>query len=321
MMLAMLAALTAGACAATAALWALGFAGGNGATARLQALRGEHPLTNQRDDGGTRVSLRKRANVNLAGITVVSANIATNWAKDLERAGLTLNVKEFFIVRLVVGLVLAAVVALLVPFPILALPAAGLGFYVVGFWIKMRIGKRKKKLEHQLVELLQMMSSGLRAGFGFIQAMESASAQIPDPLQTEVRRTLRDISVGATVEQALDGLNTRVDSSDFDIVITAILIQRQVGGNLAEILENVAHTMRERERIRGEIQTLTSQQRLTGYVIGGIPVALFGVFMVISPDFTSKLFTDPFGRMLLGAALAMEFLGFMVIRKIVNIEV
>lgn len=320
-MLAILAALTAGACAGSAALWALGFANTNGATARLQALRGEHPLQGQRDEPGAGISLRKRANVNLAGITVVSANIATNWAKDLERAGLTLNVKEYFIVRLVVGLVLAAIVAIVVPFLILAIPALALGFFVVGFWIKMRIGSRKKKLEHQLVELLQMMSSGLRAGFGFSQAMESASNQIPDPLQTEIKRALRDISVGATVEQSLEALNIRVGSSDFDIVITAILIQRQVGGNLAEILENVAHTMRERERIRGEIQTLTSQQRLTGYVIGGIPVGLFVVFMFVNPEFTKLLFTDPFGRLLLGGAMVMEFMGFMVIRKIVNIEV
>jgi tight adherence protein B len=321
MMLAILAALTAGACAGSAALWVLGFAGANGATARLQALRGEHPLQSQNDAPGTGISLRKRANVNLAGFTVVSANISANWAKDLERAGLTLNVKEYFIVRLIVGLVLGAVVAMVVPFPILALPAAAIGFYVVGFWLKIRIGKRKSKLEHQLVELLQMMSSGLRAGFGFSQAMESAANQLPDPLQTEIKRALRDISVGATVEQSLEALNIRVGSSDFDIVITAILIQRQVGGNLAEILENVAHTMRERERIRGEIQTLTSQQRLTGYVIGGIPVGLFVVFMFVNPEFTTLLFTDPFGRMLLGGAMVMEFMGFMVIRKIVNIEV
>ena len=320
MMFAMLAALTAGAFAATAALWALGFGVSNGATARLQALRGEHPL-NSREEAAASISLRKRANVNLAGITVVSGTIATNWSKDLERAGLTLNVKEYFIVRSIVGLVLAALVAVVVPWPILALPAAGLGFYAVGFWLKMRISRRKKKLEAQLVELLQMVSSGLRAGFGFIQAMESSSAQLPDPLQTEIKRALRDISVGATVEQSLEALNIRIGSTDFDIVITAILIQRQVGGNLAEILENVAHTMRERERIRGEINTLTSQQRLTGYVIGGIPVGLFGAFMFISPDFTMLLFTDPLGRMMLGGALFLEFMGFMVIRKIVNIEV
>ena len=92
-------------------------------------------------------------------------------------------------------------------------------------------------------------------------------------------------------------------------------------GNLAEILDNVAHTMRERERIRGEIRTLTSQQRMTGYVIGGIPIGLGIIFMMISPEFTGKLFTDPLGRMMLGGAIGMEILGFAVIRKIVNIEV
>lgn len=321
MMLALLAALTAGAFATTGALWALGFAGGSGATARLQSLRGQGPRQAQKEASEGQVSLRQRASVNLGGITVVSGNIASNWAKDLERAGLTLNVKEYFVVRAVVGLLLAMVAALFSPLIFLSIPAGGIGFYAVGFWLKLRIGKRRRKLEGQLVELLQMVSSGLRAGFGFIQALESSAAQIPDPLQTEVRRSLRDISVGATVEQSLEALNTRVGSSDFDIVITAILIQRQVGGNLAEILENVAHTMRERERIRGEINTLTSQQRLTGYVIGCIPIGLFVIFMMMSPDFTMLLITEPLGRIMLGAAITMEFLGFIVIRKIVNIEV
>jgi tight adherence protein B len=104
-------------------------------------------------------------------------------------------------------------------------------------------------------------------------------------------------------------------------VITAILIQRTVGGNLAEILDNVAHTMRERERIRGEIRTLTSQQRMTGYVIGGIPVGLALIFSVISPSFISLLFTESLGRMMLGGAVGLEVIGFFVISRIVNIEV
>jgi tight adherence protein B len=166
-----------------------------------------------------------------------------------------------------------------------------------------------------------MLSSGLRAGFGLLQAMEAASEQISAPLSVEIRRTLRDTAMGASVDQALTALNERVGSPDFDIVITAVLIQRSVGGNLAEILDNVAHTMRERERIRGEIRTLTSQQRLTGYVIGGIPIGLLLVFGLISPEFTGTLFTDPLGRMMLAGAAVSEFIGFMVIQKIVNIEV
>jgi tight adherence protein B len=169
--------------------------------------------------------------------------------------------------------------------------------------------------------MLQMLASGLRAGFGLLQALEASGEQLPDPLSVEIRRTLRDTAMGASVEQALGALNERVGSPDFDIVITAILIQRSVGGNLAEILDNVASTMRERERIRGEIRTLTSQQRMTGYVIGGIPVGLLGIFYLINPSFTGLLFTDPLGRMMFGAGVVSEFIGFMVIRKIVNIEV
>jgi tight adherence protein B len=176
-------------------------------------------------------------------------------------------------------------------------------------------------MEAQLVELLQMLSSGMRAGFGLLQALESAGEQTPAPLQTEIRRTLRDTAMGASVEQALTSLNERVGSPDFDIVITAILIQRSVGGNLAEILDNVAHTMRERERIRGEIRTLTSQQRLTGYVIGGIPIGLLLIFSVMSPEFTGLLFTDKLGRMMMMGAAVSEAFGFVIIQKIVNIEV
>jgi tight adherence protein B len=123
------------------------------------------------------------------------------------------------------------------------------------------------------------------------------------------------------VSSRLTALNERVGSADFDIVVTAILIQRSVGGNLAEILDNVAHTMRERERIRGEIRTLTSQQRLTGYVIGGIPIGLLIIFSIISPEFVGLLFTEPMGRMMLIGAAVMEVLGFFVISRIVNIEV
>jgi tight adherence protein B len=176
-------------------------------------------------------------------------------------------------------------------------------------------------MEAQLVEPIQMLSSGLRAGFGLLQAMEAASEQISAPLSVEIRRTLRDTAMGASVDQALTALNERIGSPDFDIVITAVLIQRSVGGNLAEILDNVAHTMRERERIRGEIRTLTSQQRMTGYVIGGIPIGLLVIFGMISPEFTGTLFTDPLGRMMLGAAAVSETIGFVVIQKIVNIEV
>ncbi len=317
-MVLILAALCAGAFATTFTLWVTAYGGGSGtAAARLSKLRDAEQSLPQE----ARVSLRRRGAVNFAGITVISGNLAANWTRDLERAGLTLNAKEYFVLRVLVSVGLMAMVVLFAPIPAIGLVGIPAGFFLTGFWLKRRIASRLHKMEAQLVEFIQMLSSGLRAGFGLLQAMEASAEQIPAPLSVEIRRTLRDTAMGASVEQALTALNERVGSSDFDIVITAVLIQRSVGGNLAEILDNVAHTMRERERIRGEIRTLTSQQRMTGFVIGGIPIGLLLFFSVISPEFTGTLFTDPLGRMMLGGAAVSEVIGFMVIQKIVNIEV
>jgi tight adherence protein B len=317
-MIVILAALCAGAMATSGVLWFAGFGGGGvAAAARLNKLKEvEAQLPSE-----SRISLRRRGAVNFAGITLLSGNLAATWTKDLERAGLTLNAKEYLMVRIAVSVGLAAVAMVMLPSPLFAVLGLPLGFLGTGLWLKQRKASRLHKMESQLVELLQMLASGLRAGFGLLQALESAADQTPVPLQIEIRRTLRDTAMGASVEQALTALNERVGSPDFDIVITAILIQRSVGGNLAEILDNVAHTMRERERIRGEIKTLTSQQRMTGFVIGGIPIGLLLIFMAISPQFTSLLFTDPLGRMMLGGAAVSECVGFAVIQKIVNIEI
>lgn len=313
-----LAALCAGGFATTAVLWFAGVGGGGAAAAaRLNRIREADVAVSEE----RKISLRQRGAVNFAGVTVISGNLAANWTRDLDRAGLTLNAKEYFVLRSVVGVSLTMLLFLVAPVPVLALAGIPLGFFATGFWLKRRIKSRLHKMEAQLVELLQMLASGLRAGFGLLQALEASAEQIPAPLSVEIRRTLRDTAMGASVEQALTSLNERVGSPDFDIVITAIMIQRAVGGNLAEILDNVAHTMRERERIKGEIRTLTSQQRLTGYVIGGIPIGLLIIFLVVSPEFTMLLFTEKLGQMMLAAALVAEAIGFLIIQKIVNIEV
>ena len=315
----MFAALCGGAFAFTMVLWLTGFGAVSAeATARLGKLRNRSAIVTA---GTAGPSLRQRGAVSFGGINVISGTVAARWVLDLERAGLTLKPREYLSLRIVVGVILMAVGFSFSPIPQLAIVLLPVGFLAVGLWVKRRKGSRRRKLEAQLVEMLQMLSSGLRAGFGLIQALDASAEQAPAPLSIELRRTLRDTAMGASVEGALQALNDRIGSPDFDIVITAIMIQRSVGGNLAEILDNVAHTMRERERIRGEIRTLTSQQRLTGYVIGGIPFGLGAAFMVISPEFTSLLFTDPLGRIMLTAGLVMEGMGFFVISKIVNIEV
>ncbi|MEP6870820.1 MAG: type II secretion system F family protein [Anaerolineaceae bacterium] len=313
------AALCGGAFAFTMVLWLSGFGTLSvEATARLGKLRNGSAIVTA---GTAGPSLRQRGAISFGGINVISGTVAARWVMDLERAGLTLKAREYLTLRIVVATVLMVLGYVFSPIPLLSIVLLPVGFLGVGLWVKRRKTSRRNKLESQMVEMLQMLASGLRAGFGLVQALEAAADQVPAPLSIEIRRTLRDTAMGASVEGALQALNDRIGSPDFDIVITAIMIQRSVGGNLAEILDNVAHTMRQRERIRGEIRTLTSQQRLTGYVIGGIPVGLFVAFMLISPEFTSLLFTDPLGRIMLVTGLTMEGIGFFIISKIVNIEV
>lgn len=315
-MIMMMAALSAGATVALGLLWATGYGGITPeATKRLAQLR---------TASGTEVtafSLRRQVGVRFGKLNVISAGGVAAWRIQLERAGLSLTPKEYFILRFAVGAILGLLGIVLTGIPLLGLGLVPLGYLAVGFWTKMRIQGRTRKLESQLPELLSMIASGLKAGFGLIQSMESSAEQMQPPISLEIRRTLRDMAVGASAEQALQSLNDRVGSTDFDIAITAILIQRNVGGNLAEILENVAHTMRERERIRGEIRTLTAQQRLTGYVLGATPFGLGGILYLMNPEFMGLLFTESLGHKLIGLALVLETMGFLVIRKIVNIEV
>lgn len=209
---------------------------------------------------------------------------------------------------------------------LLGMPLAGLGLALIGavlpiFILKRAVSKRRRVLEKQLVEMLVMVSNSLKAGFGLMQAIDHAAKQLDDPIAKELKGTIRATQVGQSVEDAIQGLNTRVGSYDLEIVITAILVQRNVGGNLSEILDGVAHTMRERERIRGEIATLTAQQRLTGFVIAGLPPVLGVLFYFMNPDYMSTLFTEQIGRYMLGGAIVMEGVGAYVIKRIINIDI
>jgi tight adherence protein B len=154
-----------------------------------------------------------------------------------------------------------------------------------------------------------------------MQSFEFAGRQMEPPIALEIRRMLRDANLGLSAEDALLAMGERIGSKDLDMVLTAINIQRAVGGNLAEILDQVAFTMRERERIRGEITTLTSQQRMTGIVIGGLPILMFVLFMMMNPGYMSLFFTELAGRVMLIGATALEFLGFIVIKRIMAIEI
>jgi tight adherence protein B len=195
------------------------------------------------------------------------------------------------------------------------------GSMLPSIWVGMAISRRTKKITEQLVEALAMVANSLKAGFGLMQSLDLAARELQHPLSTELRRMLQEVNVGAKTDEALAAMAKRSGSDDLDIAVTAMLVQQSTGGNLAEILENVAHTMRERIRIRGEIKTLTSQQMLTGIVIGGMPFALIVLFLIMNPAYMMPLFTETMGRFMLVGAAVLEFFGVMLIRRILAIEV
>lgn len=190
---------------------------------------------------------------------------------------------------------------------------------------------RLRKFDGQLSDTLNLWVNSLRSGYSVLQGMEAIATELAPPVSKEFERVVQEVRLGLTLSQALDNLYRRVPSEDLDLVNTAINIQREVGGNLAEILDIISFTIRERVRIKGEIRTLTAQQRASGWIISLLPVGLAGVLYLINRDYISELFIKespwivtnvfPCGWLIIGITLVMIFIGLQAIRKIVDIEV
>src|SRR5919206_334720 len=151
--------------------------------------------------------------------------------------------------------------------------------------------KRVKSFNNQLGDGITLMANSLRSGYSFLQSMDLVSREAPPPMSSEFRRVVQEIGLGLSTEEALGNLLRRVPSEDLDLMITAINIQHEVGGNLSQILETIAHTIRERVRIKGEIQVLTAQGRISAYVITGLPIALAIIITIINPTYMAPIFT------------------------------
>ena len=245
-------------------------------------------------------------------------------ALHLERAGVPLRVGEYYMIRWGMAALFFLVPLLFGPsffMLLISLGMAVVGYLLPAMWVSGKRKKRMVRINAQLVDMLGMVANSLKSGYGLMQSFEFAARQMDAPLSVELRRMLREANLGLAAEDALNALGARIHSNDLDMVLTAINIQRAVGGNLAEILDKVAFTMRERERVRGEISTLTAQQKMTGIVIGGLPVFMFAVFMVMNPTYMSVLFLDMTGRIMLLAAIGLEFLGYVTIKRMMAIDV
>jgi tight adherence protein B len=246
-------------------------------------------------------------------------------SKQLARADLKLKVGEYIAVMLIAASAMAMIFWLVGGrSPIVAAVGAVIGFFIPRIYVNGQQGKRLVKFNDQLSDMLNLMVNGLRAGYSTMQAMEAVSKELPPPICDEFRRVVQEMQLGISMERALDNLLIRIPSPDLDLVVTAINVQREVGGNLAEILDTISHTIRERVRIKGEIRVLTSQVMYSGRFLSVMPLFLFAGLYVMNRTYFMIFFapeTRLIGILALSAAVILIVAGYFVMTRIATIEV
>ena len=261
-------------------------------------------------------------------------DLATRLSTDLARADLKMRPAEFVILWAVTPIILVGFAfAFGLVFPGFRNPVALLVIFLIGLWLprfylRRRQARRLKAFAQQLPDTITLLANSLRAGSSFLQGMELVTREARPPISEEFERVVREMQLGVALHPALNNLVRRVASEDLELMVTAIQIQSQVGGNLATVLDAIAHTIRERIRIHGEIQTLTAMQRYSGYVITLLPVGLAGVLFLVSPTYISvmlenppQMFGLPMGVVFFIIGLISMAIGYVFIRRIVDIKV
>jgi tight adherence protein B len=251
---------------------------------------------------------------------VVGGDFESRLSKRLAGAGSALTASEWLLVH--AGFTIAAGFAGLIF-------RGGAGMFIfllVGaalpwIWLKRRHGKRLAAFNAQLAETLTLMAGGLSAGLSLPQAVDTVVREGQEPMAGELRRALVEQRLGIGIEDALDGLADRMESKDFAWVVMAIRIQRDVGGNLAELLTTVSDTLREREYLRRQVQVLSAEGRMSAWVLGGLPILMFSFLLLTRPDAVRPLYTEFIGLILLGVAIVLLLVGFFVMSKLVKVEV
>jgi tight adherence protein B len=241
--------------------------------------------------------------------------------KKLIKANFLMRPEEFMSVYLVAFIAGAVFGAILFRTPVMIIILACICSRIPSIILKRNINKRLKTINHQLGDTIAIMSNAMKAGHSFFQAIDSVTREMTDPIAEEFSRLQKEISLGVGTETALENMVERVGSDDLELVVTAVLIQRQIGGNLAEILDNISDTIRQRIRAKGEIKTITAQGRMSGVIISILPFGLAAVISIINPQQMITLISHPLGLVMIGIALVMEIIGIILVRKIVNVEV
>lgn len=268
--------------------------------------------------------LRKRASDMQNGVlenVVGKMQVVSKIQKMLDQADLDWSASKMLLNQASVAVMAGAGLMMMQFSPISCLAASAGVMLLPLIWLVRKRKKRVNKLVEQLPDVFELMSQALRAGHSLPGAIQMITEQMPDPIAGEFARVFHEQNLGIKVEEALLNMANRTDQMDVRFFVTAVLIQRQTGGDLAEVLDKIGKVIRDRIHLFGTVQALTAEGRLSGWVLLLLPVVVFFVCMIMNPEYASVLIdTDP-GRMMLGAAIAMDLMGLAMIKKIVNIKV
>jgi tight adherence protein B len=240
---------------------------------------------------------------------------------QLSVAGILMKPEEFIAMQWIISLILAGLGYLVTELIWFMLLSLVIGFLMPKAWLNRKRNSRVKKFSDALPGMITSIISSLRAGFSFVQSLQLVGEESPSPVKEEVQLVLKAMQYGTSIEDALLEWKNRMPSKDLDLLVEAILVQRQVGGNLAYLLEKIVETIRERIKLENQIKTLTAQGRLSGVIISGLPVALGILIYLMNPAYIMTLFTNPIGQVLVGIAVVGGIIGFILIKKITTIEV
>ena len=245
-------------------------------------------------------------------------NAIANW---VEQSGVQISVSALFLMSLASAVLVGLIVAAAMRMPVGWVIGGTVGFMLPWVVLRIRRSRRLHKFEEMFPEALDLMARALKAGHAFATGLKMVAEEMPEPVGPVFRKTFDEQNFGLPLKDALANLTTRMPLLDVRFFVTAVLIQRETGGNLSEILENLAHVVRERFKILRQVRVYTAHGRFTGYVLLALPAVLCIALTFINPDHMNLLFRERMGQMLLMGAAIMQFIGYMWIRQVIKIEV
>ncbi len=275
------------------------------------------------DDSARSVILR---DMDLSSVPLLNQILRdAHWAHKLDRllvqGHIPLRLGSFIALMLLIGSFVTYIVGFALHNPLIAIPAGVAASLLPIAWARRRKQVRIRKFELQFPDALDMLTNALRAGMALPVAIQVVSEESPDPVGREFAIVFEENRLGLDLKLALHKLGERIDSTELHLFVTAVIMHRETGGNLAEILDGAAAVVRDRFRILGDVRSLTAQSRLSGGVLMVLPIAIAGVVMVVAPDYLRELVADPVGRNLAVFAVLLQMIGFISMRRIVNIKV